>query len=177
MLRTPAQDILKLLVVTSDEGLARELTEEHGVVVWWLRGVDWEAEEANAAAADDDSDAEEHSERIARILQDDLFTSLRSMDLLLPPTPPSSHHSSADGMLPWGTLHYQSLMLERSLVLSALTGALVESQKKDREQREKEEREWREQVQDWDWMDDGILLREKYEGIKGVLLVDNDAVW
>ncbi|ORY85987.1 hypothetical protein BCR35DRAFT_351549 [Leucosporidium creatinivorum] len=171
---TPARDVLKLLVVTSDEALARELTEEHGVVVWWLRGVDWDEEERRAKEGDnDDGESATAQARIDRLLQDDLFTTLRTMDLLLPPHPPLGKQQ---GMLEWGSLHYQSLMLERTLVMTALTGALVESQKVDKEQREKEEAEWWERVLAHDWQE-SRLLREPFVGVKGLLLVDNDAAF
>lgn len=174
-LKGPAKDLIKLLVVTSDEQLARELTDEHGVVVWWLKGVDWDQEERRAKEAGDGKQEDDVSNqaRIERILTDDLFTSLRSMDLLLPPHPPSKQQQ---GMLEWGSLHYQSLMLERTLVMTALTGALVESQKVEREDREREEAEWKARVLAHDW-EESRLMREPFVGVKGVLLVDNDAVW
>lgn len=169
-----ARGVLKVLVVTSDESLARELTESYGVVVWWLRGVDWDEEERRAKDGEEDTEDDTASQsRIHRLLQDDVFTTLRSMDLLLPPHPPLN---KPQGMLEWGSLHYQSLMLERTLVMTALTGALVESQKVEKEQREKEEAEWRERVMQHDW-EESRLVREPFVGVKGVLLVDNDAVW
>lgn len=170
-----SKEVLKLLVVTSDEALARELTEEHGLVVWWLQGVDWDEEERKAkegAEEGEEGDTVGQS-RIHRLLQDDLFTTLRTMDLLLPPHPPLN---KPQGMLEWGSLHYQSLMLERTLVMTALTGALVESQKVEKKQREKEEAEWWEKVVNHDW-ERSRLVREPFVGVKGVLLVDNDAVW
>ncbi|KAK4052288.1 hypothetical protein OIO90_004369 [Microbotryomycetes sp. JL221] len=126
---------LNVLIVTSDESLAKQLSnDKHNLVVWWIK-----------PSSNDQ--------------EPDLFKTLRQLDLLLPPEPSANYSSSASStttnrMLEWGSLHYQSLMLERTLVMSTLVGALVESQQRD---------------DDHDHDDDS--------GVKGVLLVDNDAVW
>ncbi|GAA5978661.1 hypothetical protein JCM11641_002804 [Rhodosporidiobolus odoratus] len=170
--KTGWEDVPKLLVITSDERLARELSEE-GVVVWWLRGVDWDAVEQAEDEGDQDALAE-----LDRQLQDDLFTNLRLLDLLLPPKPSSAlSERLTDSMLPWGTLHYQSLMLERTLAMSALVAALVESQKSDPRWRKEMDDDWRRRILEHDWENEELLELPEYVGVKGVLLVDNDAVW
>ncbi|BGP19805.1 hypothetical protein JCM10213_003114 [Rhodosporidiobolus nylandii] len=179
--KTGWEDVVKLLVITSDERLARELSSE-GVVVWWLKEVDWDAVEQADESGDEDEIA-----RLDRELQDDLFTNLRLLDLLLPPTPPSAEAqeggAGAGGgagggqMLPWGTLHYQSLMLARTLAMSALVSALVESQRSDPRWRRQQDEELRARMLEHDWESGEEFEMPKFEGVKGVLLVDNDAVW
>ncbi|GAA5863324.1 hypothetical protein JCM8547_006947 [Rhodosporidiobolus lusitaniae] len=165
------EDVPKLLVITSDEGLARELSDE-GVVVWWLRSVDWDAIE------DVDEDDESATAELDKLLRDDLFGNLRLLDLLLPPEPSESlNNRLTDQIIPWGTLHYQSLMLERTLAMSALVGALVESQKSDPRWRKERDDEWRKKVLEHDWENEGPLEMPEWVGVRGVLLVDNDAVW
>ncbi|KAK4048445.1 hypothetical protein OIV83_004791 [Microbotryomycetes sp. JL201] len=160
--------LLKVLIVTSDEGLARELSDERqGLVVWWLKGVDphdLEKHVNDLRQADKLEDPAKH----------DLFKTLRTLDLLLPPEPPTDVDETAgatQSMLEWGSLHYQSLMLERTLVMSALVGALSESQAMDRHDRLKAEQER------WDKLEQGDDPEQAIEGVRGVLLVDNDAVW
>ena len=153
-------DVLKLLVFTSDEGLARELSEQ-GVVVWWLRGIDLDA--TNAVPDD------------ASLLLHDLFLNLRLADLLLPSATPDDANPRQN-MLKWGTLHYQSLMLERTLVLATLVGSLAENQRVEAEDRLREEQDWRRRVLAHDW-ESSRLEKEPFVGVKGVLVVDNDAVW
>lgn len=159
-----ADDLLKLLVVTSDKALAEELSDQ-GVVVWLLKGVNF-----TAVTEVDEID----EDLILQELKDDLFFNLRLLELLLPATPPS------DTQLPlmhsWGTLHYQSLMLERTLVMSVLVTALADAQTVEVEDRVESEREWEERKMAHDWST-GPIFPEPFVGVKGVLLVDNDAVW
>ncbi|GAA5917013.1 hypothetical protein JCM5296_000114 [Sporobolomyces johnsonii] len=172
-------DTPKVLVVTSDEALARELSDE-GVVTWWLQGVDWEQVVSVELGEDDDAEGREDAVKaVEQMLRDDLFVNLRLLDLLLPPEPASTDDAErlTSRLLPWGTLHYQSLMLERTAVMSALVGALVESQSADVEYRKEQDRYWRERVLAHDWESDEPLELPKFAGVKGVLLVDNDAVW
>jgi hypothetical protein len=170
----------KLLVITSDEELARELSEL-GVVTWWLKGIDWnEVERTAELDVEEDGDAaEEAMAKVEQMLQDDLFTNLRLLELLLPSEPVSSNQSErlTSSLIPWGTLHYQSLMLERTAVMSALVGSLVESQMMDKGFKQEEERYWRERIMAHDWENEEPLELPQFAGVKGVLLVDNDAVW
>jgi hypothetical protein len=168
------EDVPKVLIVTSDEAFARELSEA-GFVVWWLTTVNWAKEEERAEASGEGEEnelPEEDVKRIERMLQDDLFVNLRLLDLLLPP----NEDGKLSSMLPWGTLHYQSLMLERTLVMSALVGTLVESQRVETEDRKREEKDWWDRVMAHDW-EESRLEQDEFVGVKGVLLVDNDAVW
>ncbi|GAA5932413.1 hypothetical protein JCM1841_001379 [Sporobolomyces salmonicolor] len=172
-------DTPKVLVVTSDEALARELSDE-GVVTWWLKGVDWEQVESVELGEEDGADGREDAvKEVEQMLQDDLFTNLRLLDLLLPPEPASKDDAErlTSRLLPWGTLHYQSLMLERTAVMSALVGALAESQSVDVEYRKAQDRYWRERILAHDWENDEPFELPKFAGVKGVLLVDNDAIW
>ncbi|GAA6036210.1 hypothetical protein JCM8097_006837 [Rhodosporidiobolus ruineniae] len=170
--RTGWEDTPKVLVITSDEDLAKELAE-HGVVVWWLRSVDWDALETAEEDEDDDLVAQ-----LDRQLRDDLFTNLRLLDLLLPSEPSTELKDRlTDKMIPWGSLHYQSLMLERSLAMSALVGALVESQKTDPRWKKEQDLEWHHKVMAHDWENEEPLELPPWVGVRGVLLVDNDAVW
>lgn len=175
--RTGWEDVPKVLVVTSDENLALELSQQ-GVVVWFLSSINLDALLDLQQEAD-----EEESRKIDRALQDDLFLNARLLDLLLP----ASHNGTKDvddesdrretnGMLPWGTLQYQSLMLERTLVMSTLIGTLVESQKLTADERERKEKDWYTRAMAHNW-EESRLERDSFTGIKGVLLVDNDAVW
>ncbi|GAA5891704.1 hypothetical protein JCM8208_007375 [Rhodotorula glutinis] len=164
-------DVPKVLVVTSDEHLARELSD-HGVVTWWVRGTDWEAVDLADELDDDDPDKDAMLAYAERTLEDDLFSNLRLLDLLLPAEPPVD----APATIPWGTLRYQSLMLERTAVMSALVGALAKSQRSDPEWRRAADADWQDKVLAHDW-ESGPLPVPEFEGIKGVLLVDNDAVW
>jgi len=169
----------KLLVITSDEGLAKELSEL-GVVTWWLKGIDWDEVERTAEMdVEEDADgAEKAMADVEQMLQDDLFTNLRLLELLLPSEPPFNQSERlTSSLIPWGTLHYQSLMLERTAVMSALVGSLVESQMLDKEYKQEEERYWRAKIMSHDWENDEPLELPQFEGVKGVLLVDNDAVW
>jgi hypothetical protein len=167
----PHADVPKVLIVTSDESLANELSEL-GVVVWYLRTIPWDDvldEEDEAATEDDDW--------MARVLQDDLFLNLRLMDLLLPPQTAGKVPRLLRGeMIQWGSLHYQSLMLERTLVMSALTGALTEAQRVETEDRKAEDVEHAIKVWHHDWTT-GHMPEEPFVGVKGILVVDNDAVW
>lgn len=149
---TIREGIPKFLVVTSDEALAHELVD-HGIVVWWLRP----GNETEAAG------------------ENDLFTSLRALDLLLSPAS-EQKHDPRQQMIPWGSLHYQSLMLERTLVMSVLVGALAEAQKVAVADRRREAIGWRKRVLAHDWSESRIYP-EPFVGVKGVLVVDNDAVW
>lgn len=151
-------DAPPFLVVTSEEALARELSA-HGVVVWWLRGADLDADER------EDGDD---------LLLHDEYRNLRLLGLLL--APGSAADDPRQEMLRWGSLHYQSLMLERSLVLSSLVGALAASQTVDVDYRKQQERKWMARAMAHDWSE-SILEREPWVGVKGVLVVDNDAVW
>ncbi|GAA5827791.1 hypothetical protein JCM11251_007675 [Rhodosporidiobolus azoricus] len=168
------EDTPKVLVITSDEGLARELADE-GVVTWWLKAADLDA------VPDEDDEADVHEDAIAQLdrqLQDDLFTNLRLLDLLLPSSPDEDvKERLTDQLIPWGTLHYQSLMLERTVAMSALVGALVKSQQSDPRWRKEEDARWRQKVMEHDWESDEPLEMPEWVGVKGVLLVDNDAVW
>ncbi|GAA6015471.1 hypothetical protein JCM10207_008606 [Rhodosporidiobolus poonsookiae] len=170
--KTGWEDTPKLLVITSDEDLANDLAGE-GVVTWWLRGIDWDEFDAAEESGD-----EAALERLDAQLQQDLFTNLRLLDLLLPSEPPSSQSERlTDQLIPWGTLHYQSLMLERSLAMSALVGALVESQKTDARWQRQQDYELWQRVMAHDWENDGMMEMPEFVGVKGVLLVDNDAIW
>ncbi|KAM0746186.1 hypothetical protein T439DRAFT_384219 [Meredithblackwellia eburnea MCA 4105] len=184
------RDTPKFLTVTSDGELARELSE-NGLVVWFLEGVDLDdldqdlTEVAGEGEGEEEEDRRVKEELLARRIQDDLFLNLRFLDLLLPPelnttTTSSSSSTTTDplrkSMIEWGSLRYQSLMLERSVVMSVLVGALVESQKVETEWREQEEREWDEAVKAHDWSE-SRLLKPEWVGVRGVLVVDNDAVW
>jgi hypothetical protein len=81
-------------------------------------------------------------------------------------------------MLEWGSLHYQSLMLERSLVMSILVSALADAQRSTPEARETKAREWEARVDAHNWeKEPPISPEDEFVGVKGVLLVDNDAVW
>ena len=170
-------DVPKVLVVTSDEHLARELSD-HGVVTWWVRGTDWEAVDLADELDDDDPDKDAMLAYAERTLEDDLFSNLRLLDLLLPAEPPADAAANLPtaAAIPWGTLRYQSLMLERTAVMSALVGALAKSQRSDPEWRRAQDAAWHEKVLAHDW-ESGLLPVPDFEGIKGVLLVDNDAVW
>ncbi|GAA6007509.1 hypothetical protein JCM11491_004190 [Sporobolomyces phaffii] len=176
----PYESTPKLLVITSDETLARELSGL-GVVTWWLKGIDWDEVERTAGLdVEEDGDAaEEAMARVERMLQDDLFTNLRLLELLLPSDAASKNQSErlTSSLLPWGTLHYQSLMLERTAVMSALVGSLVESQMLDKDFKQEEETYWRERILAHDWENEEPLELPQFVGVKGVLLVDNDAVW
>ncbi|GAA5960882.1 hypothetical protein JCM3765_007523 [Sporobolomyces pararoseus] len=170
----------KLLVITSDGGLAKELSEL-GVVTWWLKGIDWDEVErvAGIDVEEEGHTAEAAMAKVEQMLQDDLFTNLRLLELLLPSEPASNDQSErlTSSLIPWGTLHYQSLMLERTAVMSALVGALVESQMMDKEFKQEEERYWRQKIMAHDWENEDPLELPQFVGVKGVLLVDNDAVW
>lgn len=154
-------EIPKFLVVTSDEDMALELVG-NGIVVWWLKARS--VYEVNAAETGETGR-----------MEDDLFTSLRALDLLLSPGS-EERHDPRQQMLPWGSLHYQSLMLERTLVMSVLVGALAESQKVAVEDRKRVEIEWRKKFMAHDW-ESSLLRKDPFVGVKGVLVVDNDAVW
>ncbi|GAA5883966.1 hypothetical protein JCM3774_000884 [Rhodotorula dairenensis] len=173
----PFPDTPKVLVVTSDEQLALELSE-NGVVTWLVLGIDWEAFDEAEWMDDDDPRKGEALDFVQRMMSDDLFTNLRLLDLLLPPDMPD--HTDPDlgtsNVIPWGTLRYQSLMLERTAVMSALVGALVESQRSEATWRREQDEYWREKIFAHDW-ESGPLETPKFAGVKGVLLVDNDAVW
>ncbi|BGP43246.1 hypothetical protein JCM10450v2_007392 [Rhodotorula kratochvilovae] len=169
-------DTPKLLVVTSDEDLARELSD-HGVVTWWVRGTDWDAVELADELAEDDPDKDAMLAYAERMLQDDLFANIRLLDLLLPADEPVVENADGSTVIPWGTLRYQSLMLERTVVMSALVGALAQSQRADPEWRKAQDAAWMEKVLAHDWESGPPLRMPEFEGVKGVLLVDNDAVW
>jgi len=159
----------KVLVITGDEILAHDLAYQ-GVVVWWLKGIDFDDELAEEAEED-------------RLIRDDAFLNLRLLELLLP----GGEHlgnwpglkAMRDEILEPGTLHFQSLMLERSLAVAALVGSLVESQKVDPAERRREEQEWATTLEEHDWQneDEDPPLRQEWVGVKGVLLADVDAVW
>lgn len=154
-----ADSFLPLLIVTSDPGLARELTEDHGLVVWLLQST-FDAKSANSSARHHDD-----------------FAALRALDLLLPPNPPDDLDQEHK-MLEWGSLHYQSLMLERSLVMSILVSALADAQRSNPAGRQAKEREWAARVAAHDWENGPMISPDDgFVGVKGVLLVDNDAVW
>ncbi|GAA5930764.1 uncharacterized protein JCM15063_002451 [Sporobolomyces koalae] len=176
----PFEHSPKLLVITSDESLAKELSQV-GIVTWWLRGIDWDKVERTAELdiEQDGDNAEVAMTEVEQMLQDDLFTNLRLLDLLLPAEPASTLESErlTSKLIPWGTLHYQSLMLERTAVMSTLVGALVESQMIDKAYKQEEERYWREKIMQHDWENEEPLELPEFVGVKGVLLVDNDAVW
>lgn len=172
--RDPFPDTPKVLVVTSDEDLALELSE-NGVVTWLLLGIDWEAFDEAELMDEDDPRKGEALDFVQRMMSDDLFTNLRLLDLLLPPDMPYDPEE-VHKAIPWGTLRYQSLMLERTAVMSALVGALVESQRSEATWRKEQDAYWRERVLAHDW-ESGPLETPKFAGVKGVLLVDNDAVW
>ncbi|GAA5915581.1 uncharacterized protein JCM6883_004238 [Sporobolomyces salmoneus] len=176
----PYESTLKLLVITSDEGLARELSEL-GVVTWWLKGIDWDEVErvAGLDVEEDGDSAEIAMAKVEQMLQDDLFTNLRLLELLLPSEPASNNQSKklTSSLIPWGTLHYQSLMLERTAVMSALVGSLVESQIMEKGFKKEEEQFWRRKIMSHDWENEEPLELPQFAGVKGVLLVDNDAVW
>ncbi|GAA6060822.1 hypothetical protein JCM10212_000595 [Sporobolomyces blumeae] len=170
----------KVLVITSDEALARELSD-FGVVTWWLKGVDWDEVERSAEIdVDEDHDgAVDALERVEEMLREDLFTNLRLLDLLLPSEPATKAEAErlTSNLIPWGTLQYQSLMLERTAAMTALVGALVESQAMDKGFKKSEEQYWRRKIMEHDWENDEPLELPQFVGVKGVLLVDNDAVW
>lgn len=170
----PFPDTPKLLVVTSDEDLALELSE-NGVVTWLVLGIDWEAFDEAELMDENDPRKGEALDFVQRMMSDDLFTNLRLLDLLLPPDMPDDP-GEVHKAIPWGTLRYQSLMLERTAVMSALVGALVESQRSEATWRKEQDAYWRELVLAHDW-ESGPLETPKFAGVKGVLLVDNDAVW
>jgi hypothetical protein len=176
----PYESTPKLLVITSDGSLAKELSEL-GVVTWWLKGIDWdEVERVAGLDVEEDGDAAERAmAQVEQMLQDDLFTNLRLLELLLPSEPASTNQSErlTSTLIPWGTLHYQSLMLERTAVMSALVGSLVESQFVEKDFKQEEERYWREKIMSHDWENEEPLELPQFTGVKGVLLVDNDAVW
>ncbi|KAK4704295.1 hypothetical protein P7C70_g1914, partial [Phenoliferia sp. Uapishka_3] len=170
-----AGDVAKFLVVTSDEGLAEELSQM-GIVVWWLKAANMD----DLEEGEDESEGERTDEEEARMWvewRDDIFLNLRLMDLLLPPEAkdPDDKPLRKDYIV-WGSLQYQSLMLERSLVMSALVGAIVESQKIEVEDRKEQEADWQRAADAHDW-ETGPLVKEEFTGVKGVLVVDNDAVW
>ncbi|GAA5990472.1 hypothetical protein JCM10908_007386 [Rhodotorula pacifica] len=179
----PFPDTPKVLVVTSDEELALELSE-NGVVTWLVLGIDWEAFDEAELMDDEDPLKGEALDQVQRMMSDDLFTNLRLLDLLLPPERPADVDPDSDTdepipihqLIPWGTLRYQSLMLERTAVMSALVGALVESQRSEATWRREQDAYWRARVLEHDW-ESGPLDMPKFCGVKGVLLVDNDAVW
>ena len=170
----PFPDTPKVLVVTSDEDLALELSE-NGVVTWLVLGIDWEAFDEAELMDENDPRKGEALDFVQRMMSDDLFTNLRLLDLLLPPDMPDDPQE-VHKAIPWGTLRYQSLMLERTAVMSALVGALVESQRSEATWRKEQDAYWRERVLAHDW-ESGPLETPKFAGVKGVLLVDNDAVW
>ncbi|GAA6051424.1 hypothetical protein JCM3770_000513 [Rhodotorula araucariae] len=169
-------DTPKLLVVTGDEDLARELSD-HGVVTWWVRATDWDAVELADELAEDHPDKDAMLAYVEGMLQDDLFANLRLLDLLLPANEPAVANADGSTVIPWGTLRYQSLMLERTVVMSALVGALAQSQRADPEWRKAQDAAWMEKVLAHDWENSPPLKAPEFEGVKGVLLVDNDAVW
>jgi hypothetical protein len=156
-------EIPKFLVVTSDESMARELVA-NGIMVWWLKSRSVYLKEW-----------EEGIETVHDRIEDDLFTSLRALDLLLSPGS-AERHDPRQQMLPWGSLHYQSLMLERTLVMSVLVGALAESQDMAADDRKRDASEWRKKFMAHDW-EQSFLRKDPFVGVKGVLVVDNDAVW
>lgn len=170
----PYPDTPKVLVVTSDEDLALELSDA-GVVTWLLFGVDWDDWDVADMMDDDDPDKPEALENVQRMMRDDLFTNLRLLDLIIPPEAPLDSEE-LHKVIPWGTLRYQSLMLERTAVMSALVGALVESQRAEASWRKEQDAIWRQKVLEHDW-ESGPLPVPPFGGVKGVLMVDNDAVW
>lgn len=160
----PHDDVPKFLVVTSDEAFAEELAEL-GVIVWLLRANPWD---------DVQEEGEEDDDWMAKGSEEDLFLNLRLMELLLPPT--EKGKDLRKEMIGWGSIQYQSLMLERSLAVSALVGAVVESQRVEVEDRKEEERKDYARMLAHDW-DAGPMQKEEWVGVRGVLVVDNDAVW
>ncbi|SCV73158.1 BQ2448_7083 [Microbotryum intermedium] len=180
------EDTQKILIVTSDQALAEELSE-FGIVVWYLDAIDWDSREAHQYL-DGTLEDEKLKNEFERLIRDDPFATVRMMDLLLPPTRSESSSSATRQprttskglgakMLEWGSLHYQSLMLERTLVMSTLVGALVEAQQVDTRWRLEQERWWEEKWESHDWNNEPPLIKEPFVGVKGILLADNDAVW
>ncbi|GAA6006110.1 uncharacterized protein JCM10292_006553 [Rhodotorula paludigena] len=168
-------DVPKVLVVTSDDELAHELSD-HGVVTWLVRGTDWAEVERADALDDDDPEKDLALMAVEQMLENDIFANLRLLDLLLPPDDPAVPNADGSTVIPWGTLRYQSLMLERTAVMSSLIGALVHTQRSDPESRKDDAREVLRRMMEHDW-EEGPFHAEEFKGVKGVLLVDNDAVW
>lgn len=135
----------KYLVVTSSQELATWLSDR-GVVSLILQPEDLMANATN-----------------------DIFSSLRQLDLVLPAAAQSPvNEAGKQKTLPWGSLHYQSLMLERTVISTVLAGALSESQKSAFEQWEVDcgwQPEAKDDIQQW------------RRPVGGILLADNDAVW
>lgn len=80
-----------------------------------------------------------------------------------------------EGELPlihWGTLEYQALMLERTLVTTQLVNALSDSQVVPADVRNDTETVFKRPN-----YDEPPPARNRTAGVGGVLLVDNDAVW
>ncbi|KAL8291578.1 hypothetical protein RQP46_002556 [Phenoliferia psychrophenolica] len=146
-----------------------------GIVVWMLRAADL----GDLDREDDEEDwNEEEEERIEREVQDDVFLNLRLLDVLLPPEAKTKEQRRLrDDYIVWGSLQYQSLMLERSVVMSALVGALAETQKVEVEDRKREEAAWKKKLEKHNWETGGPLEKDEWVGVRGVLVVDNDAVW
>ena len=99
--------------------------------------------------------------------QADPFVNLRLLDLLLDDRGDGANHttSAKDVMLPWGTLHYQSLMLERTVAITTLVGLLAEVNQFPFENTTGPK-------------DDPVTPKPPViDPVGGVLLVDNDAVW
>lgn len=160
----------KVLVVTGDELLARELSGM-GLVTWYLNGLGF------------DEDAPETEAEEDKLIREDAFLNLRLLDLLLPESDVGFRGMEPttlrEKMQDWGTLHGESLMLERSVAVASLVGALVENQKVTPDERRREEAEWARVLAEHDWEDEDAALptREEWVGVKGILLADSDAVW
>lgn len=162
----------KVLVITGDEFLARDLSDQ-GVVVWWVKGIDFSDELEDEAEED-------------RLIRDDAFLNVRLLELLLPGGEQvgwqgggSEPRAMREEVMEPGSLWFESLMLERTLAVGALVGGLVESQKVEPEERRKEEAAWERTLAEHDWEDpdEEPPTREPFVGVKGVLLADVDAVW
>ena len=163
----------KVLIITGDKFLARELSAQ-GVVTWWLKGLDFSAD-------DDDDEAEED-----RLIRDDAYLNVRLLELLLPGGEQVGWQGAGEGkrglreeVIEAGSLWFESLMLERTLAVGALVGGLVESQKVDQVEKKREEDEWQKTLAEHDWEDPDAEppVREEFVGVKGVLMADIDAVW
>ena len=104
--------------------------------------------------------------------KDGLFSNLQSLDLLLSTDVLNPVNATNDkDVIAWGSLHYQALMLERTLVTASLVGMLAEANSRpahsDATCKPTFARFGRNRKR----------ITAAQEQVGGVLLVDNDAVW
>lgn len=135
------REIYKLLVLTSDEGLAQELSKM-GIVVWWRTEKDDAFEEVGVINP------------LRTLKEDKVYSPGASTRPTL-----LTDSTGESKIIKWGSISYQSLMLERSIAIAALVGSITELNKAG------------------DHLDEVTRRHNARRQVRGVLLVDNDSVW